>query len=340
MAKNEALTSSQICNAAKKKKFVPIYLLMGEESYYIDHITDAILENALSEEEKDFNLSIFYGLDADVKNVIATCKRYPVMSEYQVVIVKEAQLMADIDTLQHYVNNPLKSTILIVCNKNGNIKAPETLKLSKASDDVLIFESKKLNENNIGSVITDFVAEKELKISSKSVAMLKDFIGTDLSRLFGEITKLSLILQKNAEITPEIIERNIGISKDYNNFELENAIRNKDAVKALTIIEYFEKNPKSNPLVMTVAVLFSFFSNMMLILTSKDRTEAGLMKQIETKSAYRVKLYLEATRYYSAASCFASIGYLREFDTRSKGINSRQNEYQLLRELIFKILQS
>ena len=171
--------------------------------------------------------------------------------------------------------------------------------------------------------------------------MLKDFVGTDLSRIFGEVDKLHLILpDNNKHITPEIIERNIGISKDFNNFELEDAIRNKNALKANQIINYFEKNPKSTPTVLTIGLLFSFFSNLLLARTAKVKTEQGIMDAIGTKSPYRAKMFIEAMKYYSTAGCVNIIGYLREFDTKSKGINSRQNEYQLLRELIYKILHS
>ena len=340
MAKNESLTASQICKAAKNKKFVPIYILMGEESYYIDYISDIIMENALTEDERDFNLTIFYGLDSDVKNVISTCKRFPVMSERQVIIVKEAQMMTDIDMLQHYVSRPLNSTILIICNKNGNLKATETMKIAKSSDDVVIFESKKVTEKTISPLINDYILEKGFKASPKSVSMLKDFIGTDLSRLFGEIDKLAIILEKGTEITPEVIERNIGISKDYNNFELESALRERNFAKAMTIVNYFEKNPKSNPTVLTTSILFNLFSTLLLMHTSKDKSEAGLMKQIEAKSPWRVKMLSDGLRNYSASSCFISIGYIREFDTKSKGVNSRQNEYDLLKELIFKITHS
>lgn len=340
MAKNDSLSAIQICEAARKNKFAPIYILMGEESYYIDLICDTILDTALTEEEKDFNLSVFYGLDADVRTVIATCKRFPIGSERQVVVVKEAQLMGEIDMLQHYVSHFLPSTVLVICNKNGNIKAPETIKLAKASADVVVFESKKINENGVVPLIKEYVTAKNLRIDQKSTSMLKDFIGTDVARLFGEVDKLSIILPKNAEITAEIIEKHIGISKDYNNFELENAIRTRNIEKAYSIVNYFANNPKSNPTVVTTAVIFSFFSNLMLIHMSKDKSEAGLMKQIETKSQYRVRIFMEACRIYSPSSCFACIGYIRDFDRKSKGITSRQNEYELLRELIFKIIRS
>lgn len=338
--KKETLSYIEICNDIASGKFQPIYVLMGEESYYIDRLEDLIVSKALSPDEKEFNLTIAYGLDTDIRIVMNECKRYPIMSQYQVVILREAQNNKELDLLRLYAEKPLESTILIVCHKHSNIKAPEFLKELKTKSSGVVFESKKINENNVGQIITDYVSSKGGKIDSKATAMLKDFVGTDLARIFGEVDKLFILLGNHKLITPEIIERNIGISKDFNNFELENAIRNKNALKANQIINYFEKNPKSNPTVLTIGLLFSFFSNLLLARTAKVKTEQGIMDAIGTKSPYRAKMFIEAMKYYSTAGCVNIIGYLREFDTKSKGINSRQNEYQLLRELIYKILHS
>ena len=339
--KKDTLSYIEICNDIAKGKFQPIYVLMGEESYYIDRIEDLIVSKALTPDEREFNLTIAYGLDTDVRTLMNACKRYPIMSQYQVVIMREAQNNKELDLLRLYAEKPLESTILIICHKHSNIKAPEFIKELKAKQTGVVFESKKISENSVGQIITDYVNSKGGKIDSKATAMLKDFVGTDLSRIFGEVDKLHLILpENNKHITPEIIERNIGISKDFNNFELEDAIRNKNALKANQIINYFEKNPKSNPTVLTIGLLFSFFSNLLLSRTAKVKTEQGIMDAIGTKSPYRAKMFIEAMKYYSTAGCVNIIGYLREFDTKSKGINSRQNEYQLLRELIYKILHS
>lgn len=339
--KKDTLSYIEICNDIANGKFQPIYVLMGEETYYIDKIEDLIVSKALTPDEREFNLTIAYGLDTDVRTLMNACKRYPIMSQYQVVIMREAQNNKELDLLRLYAEKPLESTILIVCHKHSNIKAPEFIKELKAKQTGVVFESKKISENSVGQIITDYVNSKGGKIDSKATAMLKDFVGTDLSRIFGEVDKLHLILpDNNKHITPEIIERNIGISKDFNNFELEDAIRNKNALKANQIINYFEKNPKSNPTVLTIGLLFSFFSNLLLARTAKVKTEQGIMDAIGTKSPYRAKMFIEAMKYYSTAGCVNIIGYLREFDTKSKGINSRQNEYQLLRELIYKILHS
>ena len=339
--KKETLSYIEICNSIAKCEFSPIYVLAGEESYYIDQIEDMIVSKALTNDEKAFNLTIAYGLDTEARTIINACKRYPVMSNYQVIVLREAQNCKELEKLSEYAEKPLESTILIVCHKHSNIKASEFTKTLKAKGTGIIFESKKINENSVGQIITDYVTSKGAKIDSKSTSMLKDFVGTDLARIFGEVDKLLLLLSGyNKQITPEIIERNIGISKDFNNFELENAIRVKNALKANQIINYFEKNPKNNPPVLTVAVLFSFFSSLLLARTAKVKTEQGIMDAIGTKSPYRAKIFTDAMKYYSTAGCVNIIGYLREFDTKSKGINSRQNEYQLLRELIYKILHS
>ncbi len=335
--KKEAQSYLQIVNSIKRGVFAPIYVLMGEETFYIDQLQKMIEESALSEDERDFNLTVFYGTDCDMHDVVNTCRRYPAMSRYQVVVLKEAQNASNLDLLKHYAQKPLASTILVVCNKGGSIKAPELMSVLSANDCGVVFESKKLQEADVASVIRGYVKQHGCSIDEKSVAMMKDFVGTDVSRLIGELDKLLLLVGNGGSIVPETIERNIGISKDFNNFELEVAVRTRNAVKAFQIVDYFERNPKRNPTVLTVSVLFSFFSNLLLASTARDKSERGVMAQLETKSAYRARIFIDAMRNYNTASCVRIIGYLREFDAKSKGINSRQNEYELLRELIYKI---
>ncbi len=336
-AKKEALTYLQVVNSIKRGVFAPIYVLMGEEAFYIDQLQKLIVESALNEDERDFNLSVFYGTDCDMHDVLNTCRRYPAMSRYQVVVLKEAQNASDLDLLKHYAQKPLQSTILVVCNKGGNIKAQGFVSAMQAGKVGVIFESSKLREQDVAGVIRNYVQGKGGKIDEKSVSMIKDFVGTDVSRLVGELDKLLLLVGNGGSIVPDVIERNIGISKDFNNFELECAVRTRNAAKAYQIIDYFERNPKRNPTVLTVSVLFSFFSNLLLANTSRDKSELGIMAQLDTKSPYRARIFMDAMRCYNTASCVRIISYLREFDTKSKGINSRQNEYELLRELLYKI---
>ena len=341
MAKNDNLTALQLISTAQKGNFAPVYILMGEEGYYIDSICEAVTQNALTDDERDFNQSTFYGLDSDARVIVNTCKRFPVMAARQLVVVREAQLLDNLDLLHHYVANPLKSTILVVCYKGGNIKATsELMKAAKASADAVVFESKKLTEAGVGPLLQEYVQHKQLKIEGKALAMMKDYVGTDLSRLFGEVDKLALILQPGAEITPEQIERHIGISKDYNNFELVNAVRERNIGKALAIVAYFKKNPKNNPTVLATAILFKTFADLLLLHTARDRSEKGLMDAVGARSPWALRQLTPALRLYNASSCYKSIGYIREFDRASKGIDSRANEYDALIELIFKIIRS
>ncbi len=340
--KKDAVTYSQLVAEVRRKEFRPIYVLMGDEAYYIDDLEEKIVDAALSEDERAFNLTVCYGVDADVREVISTCKRYPMMAERQVVVLREAQNIDsnNAELFKFYAQSPMPSTVLVICCKNGNFKAPEFLKLVKSGGVGAVFESKRLDERNVWKVIVDFVQAHGCKIDGKATAMLKDYVGVDVSRLVNEVGKLVILLNVGDTITPEMIERNIGISKDYNNFELENAIRSRNAAKAFEIVDYFSKNPKNNPSVLTVSVLFSFFSLLLLAHTSKVKSVEGVMAQIDTKSQYRAGIFIDAMRYYSTANCVNIIGYIRDFDRKAKGMQSRQNEYDLLRELVFKILYS
>lgn len=336
--KKEATTYSQLVTEIKKGIFHPIYLLMGEESFYIDDLEEKIVNAVLREDERDFNLTVCYGVDVDAKEVVSMCKRYPVMADRQVIVVREAQNIDNPDVFKFYAENPLKSTVLVICCKNGNLKASEFIKTMQSNNVGVVFESKKLNDSNVSKVIEEFVADHGCKIDSKATFMMKEYVGVDVSRLINEVGKLVLLVDAGGTITPELIERNIGISKDYNNFELEDAIKKRNALKANMIIDYFAKNPKKNPTILTVSLLFSFFSTLLLAHTSKDKTESGIMAQIETKSPFRARSVMEAMRSYTTANCVNIIGYIRDFDRKAKGMQSRQNEYDLLRELVFKIL--
>lgn len=338
-AKKEEVTYSALVREVKQGKFRPIYLLMGEEAFYIDDLEQKIVDAALSEDERDFNLTICYGVDVDANEIVSACRRYPVMAQRQVVVLREAQNASSPDALKSYAEKPQPSTILIVCCKNGNFKAPEFIKAINHSDSgAVVFESKRLTDANVGRVIEEFAADHGCKIEPKATAMMRDFVGSDVSRLVNEMSKLVILLDVGDTITPEIIERNIGISKDFNNFELENALRSRNAAKAFRIIDYFAKNPRKNPTILTVSLLFSFFSQLLLANASHDKSQSGIMEQLDTKSPYRARSFIDATRYYNTAQCVEIIGHLRDFDRKAKGIGSRANEYDLLRELVAKIL--
>lgn len=342
MAKKETNQHIAILQDIRNRIFKPVYLLMGDESYYIDLICDAIIENALNENERDFNQTILYGADVDdFAIVVNAAKRFPMMAEHQLIVVKEAQNIRGIENLSYYLQKPLMSTILVICYKNGTLKNKKILAgIEKIG---LVYESKKLYESQLPAFINTYVAAKKLAIDPKAVSMLADFVGNDLSRLSGELDKLAISLPEGSmRITPESVERNVGISKDFNNYELLNAIVTRNVSKAAQIVQYFEQNPKNNPLVVTISVLFNFFSNLLLCFFATDRSENGLAKELNLRSAYQARDYTTAMRNYNAFKCIDIIDLIRRYDARSKGIGSgaSSNDGDLLKELVFKILYS
>ena len=240
----------------------PVYYLMGEEGYYTDKITDYIIEHSLTEVERDFNLTVYYGLETDIDTIVTAAKRFPMMAERQVIIVREAQLLKNLDSLLFYLQNPQPTTVLVFAHKNGSIDKRKKVAAELERKGVVL-DFKKMKDEQLPSFINTCLREKGLTADNKSVQMMRESIGADLARIAGEIDKLSISLPQDATaITPELVEEHIGISKEYNNFELQNAIVNKDICKANRIINYFAQNPKKNPIQMTLPLLFSFFSNL------------------------------------------------------------------------------
>ena len=286
IAKKEQQTAQQLIESIKKRDFSPLYFLQGDESYYIDLITDTLLENVLNESEKDFNLTVLYGGDTSIETVISAAKRYPMMSEYQLVVLKEAQLIDNLDMLEHYASHPLTSTILVVNYKHKTFDARKKVMKEIAKNGV-IFESKKLYEDKIPAFVQNYVAGKGLSIDGKAALMVGDFIGTDLNRLCSELDKLCVAINKSGgRITADLIEKNIGVSKDFNNFELLRAVIRRDVYKANQIQTFFAKDPKNNPLILTLIVFFNFFSNLMLAYYVPDKSEYGLMNGLKLKNIY------------------------------------------------------
>ena len=332
-------TYEEIARDLKNRIYKPVYYLMGEESYYIDRISEYIAQTVLNENEKEFNQTILYGADTDIATIINAAKRYPMMSKYQVVIVKEAQGVKNIDELSYYLQKPLESTILVLCHKHGVLDRRKKLAAEIEKVGVL-FESKKIKDTQLAGFITSYLKRKSIEIEPKASEMMAEFVGTDLSRMAGELEKLIITLPKGQKrITPEQIEQNIGISKDYNNYELRNALIIKDVFKANQIIKYFEENPKTNPLQMTLSVLFNFFSNLMLAYYAHEKSEQGIAAQLGLKSPWQSKDYLAAMRKYSGVKVMQIIGEIRYCDAKSKGVgNSSLGDGELLRELVYKIL--
>lgn len=336
----QAVTFESLKSQLAKRQYAPIYLLHGEEGYYIDALVK-IFEQILPPEERDFNMYTMYAPEVSPDTVMDACRRYPMMSEYQVVILKEAQAInaAQLNRLHLYASQPSPTTILVICCRGAVAKAKDLIAQIKKNNGV-IFLSEKIKEHNAINFINSYIKQKGLNAEPKSLEMLRDYIGTDLSRLYNEIDKLALILGANAMITPESIERNIGVSKDYNNFELVDALSQRNGEKAFRIIEYFRLNPKNNPTVLTNAAIFGFFSDLLTLYFSKDKSEPALMSMLGLKWPVQFAKFRNGMKNYNAFQTIEIISAIREFDTKSKGIASRQDQYDLLKDLIFHILSA
>lgn len=332
-------TYESIMSELRNGIYHPVYYLMGEEGYFTDRITDYIIENSLTEVERDFNLTVFYGLETDINTVINTAKRFPMMAERQVVVVKEAQALKDLDPLVFYLQNPQPTTVLVFAHKNGSIDKRKKV-ATELDRKGVVLDTKKYKDDHLPSFITSYLNEKGLKADPKSVLMLRESIGADLARIAGEIDKLSISIPRGTSaITPELVEEHIGISKEYNNFELQNAIINKDIYKANKIINYFAQNPKKNPIQMTLALLFSFFSNLMMCYYAPERTERGIMEFLGLKNSWGVSDYMKAMRNYRAMHVLEILHLIRLADAQSKGAEGVQMpDGEIMRELLYKIL--
>lgn len=328
---------NQIVSDIKSGLIKPIYFLMGEEPYYIDKISDFIEENILDEAEKGFNQTVMYGRDVSIEDIIGSAKRFPMMAERQVIIIKEAQdLSRTVEKLTSYAENPQPSTVLVINYKYK--KLDKRKKLYKAIDKIgLIYDSKRLYENQVSDWIRRVLSGKKYQIEPKAAQMLVEFLGTDLSKISNELDKLMLILPKETIINDHHIEDNIGISKDFNNFELRKAVGEKNIVKANRIINYFSENPKNNPLVMTISLLNSFFTQLLMFHGLKDKSKSSVAKTLGV-SPYFVDEYFLAGRNYPMRKVAQVIAFLRDADVKSKGVGASQSNEDILKELLFKIL--
>lgn len=327
----------KIVNDIKGGNIKPIYFLMGEEPYYIDKLSEYIENNILSEDEKGFNQTVLYGRDVSIEDVISTAKRYPMMADRQVVIVKEAQeLSRTIDKIESYAENPMPSTVLVFCYKY------KTLDKRKKSTKVLakngiIYESKKLYENQVGDWIKRVLAGKKYSIEPKASAMLVEFLGTDLSKINNELEKLQIILPAGSTISAKDIEENIGFSKDYNVFELRKAIGERDQLKAYKIAENFAQNPKDNPIVMTTGLVFGFFIQLLKYHGLKDKNPKNVASSLGVNPFF-LKDYDVALKNYPMKKVSQIVASLRDTDVKSKGVGANSlSQADLLREMLYKI---
>lgn len=328
----------QILKDLKNKLYHPIYFLCGEEPYYIDIISDFIEDNVLDETEKEFNQTIIYGKETDMITVVSEAKRYPMMANHNVVIIKEAQhLEKELDKIDAYLDQPTPSTILVFCFKYKTLDGRKAVS-KKIKKKAVFYESKKLYENQIPDWINGYLLSKKYTITPHASALISEFLGTDLSKVVNELNKLILNVPQGTEITPEIVEKNIGISKDYNSFELNKAIGSKDILKANKIVYHFDKNQKDNPLPMTIGILYNFFTNILNFHYAKDKSLNNIASLLRINPFF-VKEYQVAANNYNIKKAVKVIEYLREYDLKSKGVNNTSTTHgDLLKELVFKII--
>ena len=327
----------QIVTDIRNGNIKPIYFLFGEEPYYIDKIAQFIEKNVLTEEEKGFNQMVLYGKEVSIDEIIGNAKRYPMMADRQVVIVKEAQeLSRTIEKLSDYAENPQPTTVLVICYKYKKLDKRKKLYKSVGKYGVL-FESKKLYENQVSEWLRKVLHGKGYSISHKAAILLVEYLGTDLSRINNELEKLTLVLPKESQITPADIEEHIGISKDYNNFELKKAIGEKDFLKATRIINYFGHNPKENPFILTVSLLHNFFSQLLQYHGLNDHSPKSVASALRI-NPYFVGEFQLAAKNYSMKKVSAIVSHLREMDLKGKGVGANSlSQSDLLKELLVKI---
>ncbi len=327
----------QILSDIHKKNFAPVYFLTGDEPYFIDMISDTIENEALDEADRAFNQIVLYGRDVDVETIANHARSFPMMGERMVVIVKEAQDVKNLEEFEKYLDTIPETTLLVFAYKYKKFDKRKTL-AKKIDKKGVWFESKKLYDSNIPGWIQNYLKGEGYSITPKATQMLADYLGTDLHKIANELKKLIIALPKKKSIDDADVERNIGISKDYNGFELQNAIGSRDVLKANRIVNYFGDNGKDNPLLVTVITLYGYFTKLIKLHTTQDKSQGNLASVLGVNPFF-VKDYLAAARNYPPATCIRCISILREFDLKSKGYESGDvSEKDLYREMIFKLM--
>ena len=332
-----AITYEEIIGNLQKKIYHPIYFLMGEETYFIDKISDYVTDHVLSEAEKGFNQSVLYGKDLEPHVIMANARRFPMMANHQVIIVREAQNIKKIEELESYVKNPLSSTILVISYKYKTIDKRKTF--AKLIDQKgILFESKKIYDNQLPNWISSYLKNLQYTISPQAAAMISEYLGTDLSKVANELDKLIISLPAGSQITPDHIEKNIGISKEFNVFELQNALGERDLLKANRIINYFGANPSANGVPAVTASLFSYFSKLLNYHFLEDKSQNNVASVLQVHPFF-VKTYVTAAKNFNIKKCVEIVSILREYDMKSKGFgNVSASPADLQREMIYRIL--
>lgn len=336
-AKKSGLTYDALLKDLKAEKFAPIYFLQGDEPYYIDLLSNYFEQKVLDETEKAFNLTVLYGRDIDHLAVIDQARRFPMMSRYQVVVIREAQYMRDLTQLEKYVENPAVETLLVICYKHKKLDKRTKFAKQLLSSGIL-FESKRIYANQIPGWITKYLKKKKLSIANKEANLIAEYLGSDLAKISNELDKMILNIERE-DITQEDIEKYIGISKDYNIFELQAALGSKNANKAYRIIRYFIRDPKNHPMVLIISGLYNYFSKIYLLHGLGNASQREVMQTLRLSSPYFVEEYRLAQHNYSTAKTESVIRLLRNYDLRSKGVgNDHFSHDALLQEMIYRIL--
>ena len=341
MAEAKNVTFDSIMRDLEARKFVPVYYLMGDEAYYIDRIADYIAEHVLQPEERDFNQTVLFGSDVTAAQLADYARRYPMMSEYQVVIVKEAQNVKNTDALAQYFKAPMPSTILVMCHKNGTVDGRKKEYVKAIQSAGVLFESKKLKERDLPAFIEGYLKRRGVGIDPKSTQMIADNIGSDLSRLTGELDKVILSLPEDVKkVTPQVVEDQIGVSKEFNGFELRDAIVNRNVYKANLIIKYFDENPKAGSIYSFLPLLFNYFQNLMIAYYApNNKSQEAVGEWLELRNSWAAKDYMIGMRNYTGMKTMQIISKIREIDAKSKGLdNPNTPPGELMKELIFYIL--
>ncbi len=338
MAKESGATYASIKKQADGGKYASVYLLMGDEDYYIDMVSQYIVDKALKPEERDFNLDILYGGDTNANAIANAARQYPIMAEHRVVMVREFQSLHDKETLASYVKNPTPTTILILCNKHGAMEKGKTL-LTEIRKNGTVMVSNRLYDNQLPSFVVDYMRDHGLTIEPQATQMLCDHVGSDLTRLTSEMDKLRITIpQGETAVKASLVEKLTGVSKDYNNFELQDALARRDILKANKIANYFAGNPKNFSLPLTLATMFSLFAEVMQAYYAPEQTDRGIAQWLG-KTEWQARQVTLARRNYKAAKVIEIISQIRETDAKSKGVEGcRTPSGELLRELIFFIL--
>ncbi|HNS17903.1 MAG TPA: DNA polymerase III subunit delta [Bacteroidales bacterium] len=332
-----SLTFEQIRSDLKNKKYFPVYLLTGEEPYFIDELTMYIEEQVVPDDEKDFNLNVVYGKDADAGLIMDYAKQFPMMAERQVVIVKEAQEVRNLEELVPYLENPSATTVLVLCYKYRKLDKRRTL-VKTVEKKGVFFESQRIYDNRIPDWIRDFLREKGFEITPKATLMLTEYLGSDLNRIVNEISKLQINIPDKRVIDDALVEKHVGVHKDYNVFELQKALGNRDIFRANQIAMYFASNPKENPLNRVLSILYAFFSKVLIFHQLKDKSKNSAAAALSV-NPYFLQDYQTTARNYAPAQLARIISLLREYDLKSKGVeNVSTDDGELLKELVFKIL--